>query len=241
MNLFGVGLYSKFLLKQPWLTNKEISEKTIPELENLISLSKCNIWWHVKNLLVNLVIASQGIYYIKNYNVQLGIGIFFGILSVNNFYGILANMHNNIRFGIHISVINYGKKISRAIKEITTEINSLNSQTIPQQNQGNIESIILKEIIDKKCTWMSLTYLINDHSVYVIQNSYYEDLIFVFPIKATAEDFQKELSNYDSGFVDYLHNNPEEISRIRNDFIKSKLQSKLVYHYYSSQYDTKSL
>lgn len=234
----GVSLYARFLWKQPYLTTKQIANKNMEELNNLIELTGTKKIWHLKSLCLNILVLlsikfifwnDKSPYFcqtyspVKNY-IKYALGTIC-FVTTNNIYGVLAHTYNTIRFNRQIDIINHGMDIMNAIKTIDTDLSI---------REKNIDTIIYGKIGQNKMTWISFDLLIKENKiVYVIYNAYYEQIIFVFNSQKMANDFFVEISKLCIDQIDNLSDDPEKIIKIQNEFIKSRLYSNLIQFYLS--------
>jgi hypothetical protein len=225
--LCGVDLYSRYLWKQSYRTTKQITEKNSKELESLVDLSKNKRKWYFKGLFTSVLLLMPGFYGLykyeylpKKYIIYTLAGV--SIFVANGVYNILAHTYNSIRFGEKINVVNYNTKIAH-VKAVTQELNG----SEPDQN-------ILNNINEMKISWFMINYQNNDSISYIIRNKYYEKLFFIFDVEIVANDFMIELNKLDTNEVDFLSNNLEEANQMRNEFVKNKTYSAMIYRYYNT-------
>lgn len=242
MGMYSIGtdIYARVFLKQPYFTNKQIVKKNNEELQKLISNTSNSRKWHINSLMINFILVS-GIYgfnkyqYISDkYTIYAYVGS--GLILINNIYGILAHTYNNIRYNKQLNIINHGIQIERAAKAIASEMQSLG--IINGVDQESIDAIIYNKINEEKNKWLLSNYYSSEQITYVVYNSYYENLFFTFNIEKTANDFIAELEKIDHKQIDYLSNNPIYAQNMKNEFIKNRIYTNLIYGYYTSMNNT---
>lgn len=80
----GTGIYNRYFLQK--------QNQSINKLQSLINISKNKCWWHVKAILVEIIVFLPGL---LNPVIYCKYGL--GLLIINHTYGILAYVRNYIQ------------------------------------------------------------------------------------------------------------------------------------------------
>lgn len=245
--LMGVGIYSSYIRRAPLLTLNDVHSKTIDELKVSIEISHQN---SMRNCIQFFICAIIGAacqygfgYFSHDLSCYIGYDLsyyskywkyikyyFGGLFTFGSIYNVLSNLYNSFVCYAQISIIKHGQTITRAINAMKKDFSELDDKfdDIP-----SIGKNIYSQINESKSSW-KLFRSENDKGelTYVVSNNYYEHLIFVFNVYNTAVEFMKKLSELSIHDVEYLAENREEARTMRNQFIKTKLCSSLMYDYY---------
>lgn len=198
--IVGADLYSKFLWKQPSLTNTNIKEKNSDELYELVSISKNKMVWHFKSMLIDVCIfipTSVLVYRLKPFTMTskqmyATIGTA-GALCLNSVYGILTHSYNYIRISHQLNRMKY----------------------------GIIESIVEEQLIKEKCQWNMFEKGDGHNKTFIVHNEYYKNLIFFFEQQEIAQQSKEFLMKLPATQVDLMNENAATIRFLQRKLLTS--------------------
>ena len=229
--LVGASIYARFLWRQPYLTDRAVYRQNRENLTQLIDITCGKRLWHFKNLFINIFVGAPmvlGSVYYKYLTPKQGMFALGGIgfFSINNIYGIFAHCYNNIRFKHQL----YRLQSSTPQKSID-DIDVVQPAPDTMIPPTDLEDKIGKE----KCSWFLFSYETKENgTAYVVHNAYHQNLVFIFQVEKTANEFMAELKTLESDRIDYLANNADSALKLQQQFISSKVYAGLYYNYYTN-------
>ena len=109
-----------------------------------------------------------------------------------------------------------------------SKIIMINTINIPAHNETDVNLQINKEIL----TWTINTYKNQfDKNSYVVINTYYQNLYFVFDNLDTANDFCEYLKSFNEQYITNLANSGLKQNKFKSEFIKSRFAMNMMIGY----------
>ena len=199
-SIFGVNLYSRFVLKNSYFPNKSIKDNDRENLKKAEKYFKKGRKMHTIGIFTGASIFFPAVFALHKYNLiklfpkQSYSFIFMGgLFLANSLYAIMTYTNNCVRITNHIQLLKYGE----------------------------IEDKVKTDLSKEKCEWEMLTIQDNNNLVYVVRNSYYIELYFYFEYQKTAENVMKFLKTLTADVVDELNNNYATIRKVQRKLLRA--------------------
>ncbi len=232
--ILGTDIHAKYLANHPLLRENELTNKSSEDLQIIEKNEKKRSFWYGCLLAGTTGILCPVILYGYHKNIQkkymIGAIIGTGILFANNIYGFLSGIYNSIKVNICIDKNNHQADVYRAVHALASEFKLIE---MADQHNANMDKVsFIKKLDEKKQIWNFYKFQLDDDKfTYVVQNSYYENLTFLFEVESTATDFLKELSLISIMQIDYLATHPQKMKCVVKQFTYERIFKKILSEY----------
>ncbi|AVL93884.1 hypothetical protein mvi_524 [Megavirus vitis] len=216
MKSIGLGFYSRFVFGKNHHRHLNYKNASLTKINNIIKHHKKKIINNIKYGTIFGIVTFPIIGFLsyKNYIDNQNINRFiYAVIVVESCYGynILAHFYNNIRLCISREIINHGIKIKKFVSKINQNY----------QFDDNMIQNIYENINKQKLSWILVQS--PDNKYYAAYNSYYNNILFVFHDENIIQEFIVKLNTLNINDIDNLSNNPQQIDKLKNDFVQDRM------------------
>nr|WBF70709.1 hypothetical protein [Megavirus caiporensis] len=213
MKSIGLGFYSRFIFGKHHHRHFSYEKVSLTTINNVIEYHKKKIISNIGygTIIGFITLPVIGFLNYKNYiDNQNTNQLVYMIIIIELCYGynVLAHFYNNIRLCISREIINHGIKIKNFVNKINQN----------DRSNDNMIQNIHENTNRQKLTWIYIQS--PDNKYHAVYNSYYNNILFVFNDGYVIQEFMDKLNTLNINDIDNLSNNPEQIDKLKNDFVR---------------------
>lgn len=215
-DIIGIKTYSK--ITGIYLEPNKISSYNVSNTNHQISNEKNLIYYNIKWLIVGITIIPTIYCGIKLQYIPESKLWYVGTpLIFMNLFNALSHVYQYIQLKLHTDKLKHNINITNSLENPISILDSIDYDSI---------------ITTKKLIWNTIKV---NHN-YVVYNSFYSDLFFVFDREHMLNDFILEkLSKLSENDIDCLANDPSRnrlVQQVQDEFIRNKIYLLLMQYYH---------